>query len=448
MDNMTTSTLGSILALFLATLLYPLYFLYINNHDRQQIQYTYSNLTNCTFDAPHCFDWSSCTHSTAIYIYPPSASSWFIRSYKHWFSNTDDLHKYDRRIDHALRSDPTLTITSNPHKACLFVPPIACLSVNRCAVPRIFAGPALRQLPYWNTHGRNHVVLDHGDDPFAYVSSGTVDGITGAEIRIRSASSTQYHRPGFDIGLSLRPKLSVYSTVARGGGTHQSSRRPLLLGFLGAPTTRSKLRRRLSALHDANKNIDVTVRPPKCPVPCPRHSPEYYDEYRSILLRSKFQLVPRGQGLHSHRLLEALASGSVPIVLADGIVLPFAELIPWHKAIIQVPEKEWSLVPSIALAHLNQVQEMQCAGLTIYRHFFLRPHGTISLALRLLQRNIRSKKFFKGKKKHVPLLTPWPIGTPKPASPSFCTSSLRAQEIEEIVETLIRGTVQPRHVPV
>ena len=419
---------------------YPIYFIYSNSHSAITNLYLISNFTSCTLDLHHCFNWNSpCKNSTAIYIYPQNEGSWLDQStlLRYLFSNVNDLNKFERRIEFALRSDPSFTITSDPTKACLFVPRIACLSVNSCAFPRVFARSRLLQLPYWD-NGRNHILLDHGDEPFAHIASGN-----GAEIRMRSASSKQFYRENFDIAISLRPKMTTYGDVLRGGVNFASKNRPLLIGFLGAPTTNSQppaknLRMLLMKLHDPEKRIDVTVRSPKCKVPCQKHQPEYYQQYKSILLRSKFQLVPRGQGLHSHRLLESIASGSVPIILADNIVLPFNDLIPWEKAVIIVKEKNWNKVPKIALTHLSKVHEMQCAGLAIYRNFFLRPYGTINLSFRILQRNIRRNSKFQGESalNMEPLLLPWEVGKPVPKKPSFCTSSVSAQDIEMRVQKL------------
>ena len=56
-------------------------------------------------------------------------------------------------------------------------------------------------------------------------------------------------------------------------------------------------------------------------------NPEYWSSYNDQLLESKFQLVPRGLGLHSHRLLESIRAGSIPVLLSDGYVLPFDSII-------------------------------------------------------------------------------------------------------------------------
>ena len=55
-------------------------------------------------------------------------------------------------------------------------------------------------------------------------------------------------------------------------------------------------------------------------------NPEYWSSYNDQLLESKFQLVPRGLGLHSH-VYSSIRAGSIPVLLSDGYVLPFDSII-------------------------------------------------------------------------------------------------------------------------
>ena len=59
--------------------------------------------------------------------------------------------------------------------------------------------------------------------------------------------------------------------------------------------------------------------------------------YNTVLLQSRYTLTPSGSGPNSIRFWEALAVGSIPILLADTLELPKHPL--WDKSIIRIPEK-------------------------------------------------------------------------------------------------------------
>ena len=57
------------------------------------------------------------------------------------------------------------------------------------------------------------------------------------------------------------------------------------------------------------------------------------------MLHSHFGLAPRGDNLYTRRFLEIMSSGVIPIVLADGWVPPFDEIIDWPSASVFIPER-------------------------------------------------------------------------------------------------------------
>lgn len=68
-------------------------------------------------------------------------------------------------------------------------------------------------------------------------------------------------------------------------------------------------------------------------------------EYNELLLKSKFTLAPSGTGPNSIRFWEALAVGSIPVLLADTLELPENKL--WDKAIIRVKESDIEKIDDI-----------------------------------------------------------------------------------------------------
>ena len=71
----------------------------------------------------------------------------------------------------------------------------------------------------------------------------------------------------------------------------------------------------------------------------PVYSAQDKKTYNTGLLESTFALVPHGDGRWNYRFSEVIGAGSIPVVLSDGLTLPFAQIIDWSKAAIVLPEK-------------------------------------------------------------------------------------------------------------
>lgn len=67
--------------------------------------------------------------------------------------------------------------------------------------------------------------------------------------------------------------------------------------------------------------------------------------YNKLLLKSRYSLCPSGSGPNSIRFWESLACGSIPVLLADTLELPYN--IEWDEAIIRVNEKDIFNIDSI-----------------------------------------------------------------------------------------------------
>ncbi|KAG6418243.1 hypothetical protein SASPL_120444 [Salvia splendens] len=66
------------------------------------------------------------------------------------------------------------------------------------------------------------------------------------------------------------------------------------------------------------------------------HPTTYYEDMQ----RAIFCLCPLGWAPWSPRLVEAVVFGCIPVIIADDIVLPFADAIPWEDIGIFVAEKD------------------------------------------------------------------------------------------------------------
>lgn len=61
-------------------------------------------------------------------------------------------------------------------------------------------------------------------------------------------------------------------------------------------------------------------------------------DYNEILKNSAYTLVPRGDLRWSYRFTEAISACSIPVVMADGLTLPFSQIIDWSYAAFTRPE--------------------------------------------------------------------------------------------------------------
>ena len=95
--------------------------------------------------------------------------------------------------------------------------------------------------------------------------------------------------------------------------------------------------------------------------------------YDEIMARSVFTLCPAGYGRWSFRFIEALLHGSIPVLLCDDYVMPFADQIRWDDYCIVVPEKDaLSTIDLLRCLPVEGVARLQ-ANILRDRARFLRP---------------------------------------------------------------------------
>lgn len=62
------------------------------------------------------------------------------------------------------------------------------------------------------------------------------------------------------------------------------------------------------------------------------------DRFTDLLENTAFALVPHGDGRWNFRFMEAVGACAIPVVMSDGLTLPYEEIIDWSKGMIRVPE--------------------------------------------------------------------------------------------------------------
>lgn len=95
------------------------------------------------------------------------------------------------------------------------------------------------------------------------------------------------------------------------------------------------------------------------------------DQYWSILSRSQFVVCPRGHGASSFRLYEALAAGSVPVVVSDDWLPPPG--IDWDACTVRIAERNVEHLPAILAGRRSDWPDLAAAANAAWRQNFSRP---------------------------------------------------------------------------
>lgn len=83
--------------------------------------------------------------------------------------------------------------------------------------------------------------------------------------------------------------------------------------------------------------------------------------YQSEIVRSVFCLCPLGWAPWSPRLIESVVLGCVPVIVADGIRLPFPDVVRWPEISLTVAEKDvgklGKILEHVAASNLSTIQK-------------------------------------------------------------------------------------------
>lgn len=94
------------------------------------------------------------------------------------------------------------------------------------------------------------------------------------------------------------------------------------------------------------------------------------DSYIEEVKHSVFCLCPRGYAVWSRRLFDASMLGCIPVIIADGIELPFEEILDYSKFSVKILEADIPQLKSILQAiSASKVAKMQHELTQIYNAF-------------------------------------------------------------------------------
>ncbi|KAL2345156.1 hypothetical protein Fmac_006441 [Flemingia macrophylla] len=209
--------------------------------------------------------------------------------------------------------------------------------------------------PYWNRSlGADHFYIACHD--WGPETSRSVPNLQNNSIRVLcNANTSEGFKPSKDVSF---PEINLQTGSINGiiGGP-SASRRPLLAFFAGG--LHGPIRPVLLE-HWENKDQDMRVH---------KYLPKgvsYYD----MLRKSRFCLCPSGYEVASPRVVEAIYTGCVPVLISDHYVPPFSDVLNWRSFSVEVSVEDIPKLKDILLSiSSRQYIRMQRRVVQVRRHF-------------------------------------------------------------------------------
>ncbi|XP_076166476.1 exostosin glycosyltransferase sotv [Ptiloglossa arizonensis] len=253
--------------------------------------------------------------------------------------------------------------TPNPYEACIFIPSIDTLNQNRLKLHEV--SQALKTLPFWN-NGENHLIFNMVPGNVPDYNT-IIDVPIGKAMIAGAGMSSLTHRFGFDIS------LPVYSTLINNLKSNFNDTR-IWLVISSQININSAFEQDLVEIKSISPK-DILILGPclhynsmNTTVRC---AGEDVYKYPNILQTATFCLVIRGARLGQSTLLECMAAGSIPVIIADSLTMPFYGIIDWTRAAIFIREVDvLSMIPVLKKVSQQRITELQEQGAWLYEKYF------------------------------------------------------------------------------
>ncbi|CAH9117716.1 unnamed protein product [Cuscuta europaea] len=209
--------------------------------------------------------------------------------------------------------------------------------------------------PYWNrSSGADHFMLachDWGPE----ISKAVPELFQNSIRALCNANTSEGFRPWKDVSIPeiLLPGGTMHGLI----GGPSPSRRSILAFFAGG--LHGPIRPKILE-HWEKKDEDIQVH---------RYLPKGVSYY-GMLRKSKFCICPSGYEVASPRMVEALYTGCVPVIIKDHYVAPFADVLNWKAFSVHVRVEDIPKLKQI-LEGISQPQyiRLQRRGTLVRRHF-------------------------------------------------------------------------------
>jgi hypothetical protein len=198
--------------------------------------------------------------------------------------------------------------------------------------------------PYFEIVRRHRFVKEFREKCFLFYSNSyAIPFLSGVYASIEKRWASARTVSGFYLGVSENPFVRPTPPV---------NDLPYLYSFVGAVKT-ALVRRQLHTLahHPRSFFLDTSRDYERALYKkfSPQEERNYLQRYATIGQASKFILCPRGQGVSSVRLFDAMRMARVPVILSDDWIAPTGPC--WDRFSIRVPEKDFVRVPELLEAH-------------------------------------------------------------------------------------------------
>ncbi|GFP91231.1 probable glycosyltransferase at5g03795 [Phtheirospermum japonicum] len=210
--------------------------------------------------------------------------------------------------------------------------------------------------PYWNRSlGADHFMLACHD--WGPEISFAIPNLYNNAIRaLCNANTSEQFDPSRDVSI---PEIHLPAGTTRGMlGGPPPSKRPILVFYAGG--VHGPIRPILLDHWENASDPDVQIH---------RYLPKnvkYYDMMR----KARYCLCPSGYEVASPRMVEGLYSGCVPVLIKDGYVIPFSDVLNWETFAVIVPVKDIpNLKKILSGIKLRDYVRMQRRGIQMRRHF-------------------------------------------------------------------------------
>lgn len=360
--------------------------------DEQQQHSTFRGFETCRMST--CFDYTNCHANKPLKV----GITTFASGSDHTSSVQETTLIYKKILSIIKESR---FFEQDPSEACVKI--LETDTLDRDPLSSNFRQNSAEIFNHDRRYGMNFLIFnlysgtwpDYREDDFAGLQF-------GAAIMAKASNSLARHRPGFDISLPLFSHTHPCDESDVEPLNLTLGNRRYLVSFKGKRYvfgTGSETRNQLYHI-DNNKDVLMltTCRHGKrwqessddrCDTDESRYDSFDFDD---LMSQSTFCLTPRGRRLGSFRFLESLAKGCIPVVLSDGWVWPFADVIDWSKAALQV-EEAWlpQVVDYLREIEGPVIEEMRRNCIKLYERYFSTTKKIVLNALEIIEMRIQNR---------------------------------------------------------